>query len=32
MTHAGLRSLMQRNSLINAFDYAGLRPKQLGYP
>lgn len=32
LTKAGLRSLMQRNSLINAFDYAGLRPKQPIYP
>ena len=32
LTTAGLRSLMQRNSLINAFDYAGLRPKKLIYP
>ena len=32
LTTGGLRSLMQRNSLINAFDYAGLRPKQLVYP
>lgn len=31
LTTAGLRSLMQRNSLINAFDYAGLRPKKLIY-
>lgn len=31
MTRTGLRSLMQRNSLINAFDYAGLRPKLI-YP
>jgi len=32
MTHAGLRSLMQRNSLLNAFDHAELRHKQLIYP
>ena len=31
LTTAGLRSLMQRNRLINAFDYAGLRPKKLIY-
>lgn len=31
LTTGGLRSLMQRNSLINAFDYAELRPKQLIY-
>lgn len=29
LTKTGLRSLMQRNSLVNAFDYAGLRPKQI---
>lgn len=32
LSPASLRSLMQRNSLINAFDYAELRPKQLIYP